>query len=328
MKGKRVFIGIAVTCALFASLWVSSDARAQEKLVAFYSPPAGGGAYTLVAGMVTVSNRQMGGNVKFVQEATTGTLEIVRRLMAASAQKKDALGSFGSTDGYNAWKGRFEYSGKAFTELRSIVYNQQVDLYFAVPANSPIKSYADIKGKRIGMGGPGSSVANTALLTLQEYGVTKADFKPYYFVYKESIEGLQDGSLDGAFFAGGYPMPSYLELSTRNNVRIIPVDEKVANKILAEHPGYYTSIVKAKAYKGLEQDTRIMGWTGTIWTHAGVSPDLIYRWIKNLFDHKEDYFAVHGDAKVLNVKDYNKGVAVPFHPGAEKYFKEVGVWKQ
>jgi uncharacterized protein len=328
MKGKRVFVGIAVTCALFASLWVSSDARAQEKLVAFYSPPAGGGAYTLVAGMVTVSNRQMGGNVKFVQEATTGTLEIVRRLMAASAQKKDAFGSFGSTDGYNGWKGRFEYAGKAFPELRAVVFNQLVDLYLAVPANSPIKTYADVKGKRIGMGGPGSSVANTGLLTLQEYGVTKNDFKPFYFVYKESIEGLQDGSLDGAFFAGGYPMPSYLELSTRNNVRIIPVDEKITNKIIKEHPGYYTSIVKAKSYKGLEQDTRVMGWTGAIWTHAGVSPDLVYRWLKNLFDHKEDYFAVHADAKVLNIKEYDKGVAVPFHPGAEKYFKEMGVWKQ
>jgi TRAP transporter TAXI family solute receptor len=328
MKGKKVLTGagILAVCLLLASLWVSPEVAAQEKLAAFYSPPAGGGAYTLVAGMVVVSNRYMTG-VKFVHEQTTGTMEIVRRLMAAEGQKKDALGSFGATDGYNGWKGRFEYSGKPFTNLRAVTYNQLVDLYLAVPANSPIKTYADVKGKRIGMGGPGSSVANTGLLTLQEYGVKKEDFKPYYFVYKESIEGIQDGSLDGAFFAGGSPMPSYLELSTRNNVRIIPVDEKVANKIITEHPGYYTSIVKAKAYKGLEQDTRIMGWTGAIWTHANVPDDLIYRWIKNLFDHKEDYFAVHADAKALNIKDYNKGVAVPFHPGAEKYFKEVGVWK-
>ena len=85
---------------LLASFWVSPDAAAQEKLVAFYSPPAGGGAYTLVAGMVVVSNRYMTG-VKFVHEQTTGTMEIVRRLMAAEGQKKDALGSFGSTDGYN-----------------------------------------------------------------------------------------------------------------------------------------------------------------------------------------------------------------------------------
>lgn len=327
MNVKKVSISILGTCLLLASVLISSDAAAQERLVAFYSPPAGGGAFTLVAGMVTVSNRFMGGGVKFVHEQTTGTLEIIRRLAAAESQKKDALGSFGSTDGYNAYKGRFEYSSKPFPGLRAVIYNQLVDLYLAVPTNSPIKTYADVKGKRIGMGGPGSSVANTALLTLEQYGVKKEDFKPYYFVYKESIEGLQDGSLDGAFFAGGYPMPSYLELSTRNNVRIIPVDEKVANKIMADQPGYYTSVVKAKSYKGLDQDTRIMGWTGAIWTHEGVGDDLVYRWLKNLFDHKEDYFAVHADAKALNLKDYNRGVAVPFHPGAQKYLKEMGVWK-
>jgi uncharacterized protein len=327
MNLRKVSVSIMGVCLFLASVLVASDATAQERLVAFYSPPAGGGAFTLVAGMVTVSNRFMGGGVKFVHEQTTGTLEIIRRLAAAESQKKDALGSFGSTDGYNAWKGRAEYSGKPFPGLRAVIYNQLVDLYLAVPTNSPIKTYADVKGKRIGMGGPGSSVANTGLLTLAQYGVKKEDFKPYYFVYKESIEGLQDGSLDGAFFAGGNPMPSYLELSTRNNVRIIPVDEKVANKIIADQPGYYTAVVKAKTYKGLDQDTRIMGWTGAIWTHELVADDLIYRWLKNLLDHKEDYFAVHADAKVLNVKDYNKGVAVPFHPGAQRYLKEQGVWK-
>jgi uncharacterized protein len=328
MKAKKSTIGITVACLLFASLWVASNVAAQEKLVAYYSPPAGGGAFTLVAGQVTVTNRFMGGGYKFVHEQTTGTLEIVRRLMVAQGQKKDAFGDFGSTDGYNAYKGRAEYAGKPFPGLRSIAYNQLVDLYLAVPANSPIKTYADVKGKRIGMGGPGSSVANTGLLTLAQYGVKKEDFKPYYFVYKESIEGLQDGSLDGALFAGGYPMPSYLELATRTNVRIIPVDEKVANKIIADQPGYYTSVVKAKSYKGLDQDTRILGWTGTIWTHSGVSDDLVYKFTKNLYDHKEEYFAVHQDAKELKLQEYNKGVAVPFHPGAEKYFKEMGVWKQ
>ncbi len=328
MKGKKYLVGSVVTCLLLASLWISSDVAAQERLVAFYSPPAGGGAYTLVAGMVTVSNRFMGGGVKFVHEQTTGTLEMLRRLMTAEAQKKDALTPSGSTDGYNAYKGRYEYSGKPFSGLRAIVYNQAVDLYLVVPANSPIKSYADLKGKRIGMGGPGSSPANMGHLVLEYYGVTKKDFKPFYYVYKETVEGIQSGSLDGGFLAGGYPNPSYLELTTRNDVRIIPVDEKIAGKIIAEHPGCLTSIVKAKSYKGLDQDTRVMGWTGAVWTHAGVSDELVYRWIKNLFDHKEDYYAVHADAKALTLQDYNKGIAVPFHPGAEKYFKEMGVWKQ
>ena len=152
MKMKKVFINMVGTCLFLASVFISSDASAQEKLVAFYSPPAGGGAYTLVAGEVMVSNRYMGGGVKFVHEQTTGTMEMVRRLMTAESQKKDAFASFGSTDGYNAYKGRQEYSGKPFTDLRAVVFNQLVDLYLAVPVNSPIKTYADVRGKRIAMG--------------------------------------------------------------------------------------------------------------------------------------------------------------------------------
>ena len=65
----------------------------------------------------------------------------------------------------------------------------------------------------------------------EQHGVQKKDFKPYYFTYKETVEGLQDGSLDGGFLAGGYPISSYSELSTRQSVRIVPVDEKILKKI-------------------------------------------------------------------------------------------------
>jgi TRAP transporter TAXI family solute receptor len=254
-------------------------------------------------------------------------MEEVRRLMAAETQKKDALATFGAADGWNAHQGKNEYEGKAFPKLRAITFNQFVDLYLAVPANSPIKSYADLKGKRIGIGGPGSSVANTALLELEYYGISKKDFKPYYFVYKETIEGISDGSLDGGFLAGGYPMASYLELSTTHNVRIVPVEDAIAKKIIADHPGYYQPVVKAKIYKGLEQDTPILGWTGAVWTHASVRNELIYAFLKNLFDHKEEYYTVHRDARALTVENATKTIFVPFHPGAEKYLKEIGAMK-
>ncbi len=320
--------GILISIAAVLALIVSADgASAAQKLVSFMSPPAGGGAYVFVAGTINVSNKYMSGDTKFVHEATTGTMEMVRRLMLAFGQKKEAFADFGTPDAWNAYKGEAEYKGKPFTDLRAIVFNQNTDLYLVVPGNSPIRSYADVKGKRIGMGGAGSSPANCGHLLLEYYGVPKKDFKPYYYVYKESIEGLGDGSLDGAFFAGGYPMASYMELSTTKNVRIVPVDEAVAKKIIAEHPGHYQTVVKAKSYKGVEQDTLIMGWTGALWTHSLTSPELVYSFIKNLFEHKEEYFQVHQETKVLSLENATKGIFVPFHPGAEKYLREVGAIK-
>ena len=92
-------------------------------------------------------------------------------------------------------------------------------------------------------------------------------------------------------------------------------------------PATTTSVVKAKLYRGHEQDTPIIGFSGALWTHAGVSNELVYRFIKNLFDHKEEYYTIHQDAKVLTVENATRTIRVPFHPGAEKYLKEIGAMK-
>lgn len=325
MKRIGFILAIFAICITTIALF-SPQSRAAE-LIPFVTPPAGGGAYIVGAGMITVSNKYIA-DPKFVHEAATGTMDIVRRMMARETTKKDVFGIFGTVDAWNAFKGNNEYKGRPFSSLRMVVAVNGTDLYFAVPANSPIKTYADAKGKRLGMGGPGSTVANTALYLLDEHGVTKKDFKPYYYTYKETVEGIQDGSLDGGFLAGGYPIASYNELSTQRATRIIPLDETLVKKIVAEHPYYYRNVVKAKSYKGLDQDMTIMGFAGATWTHAGVSDDIVYRFLKNLFDHKEDFYSIHAAAREVTLQNALTGLSVPLHPGAEKYFKELGIIKK
>jgi uncharacterized protein len=325
MKLKRsilVFVGMFAALTIF----LSAPAKGAQELVPMVTPPAGGGAYIIGAGLISVSNKYIQ-DTKLVHEAATGTMDIVRRMQARETAKKDVMGIFGAVDAWNAYKGNNEYKGKPFSTLRMVVFIMGTDLYLAVPANSPIKSYADVKGKRIGMGGPGSTVANTAHFLLEQHGVTKKDFRPYYYTYKETVEGIQDGSLDGGFLAGGYPIAAYNELATQRNTRIVPIDEGMLKKLTAEHPYYYRTVVKAKAYKGLDQDITIMGFTTALWTHAGVSSDYIHKFLKNLFDHKDEYYSIHVSARELTPESALKGLSVPLHTGAEKYFKEAGILK-
>ena len=327
MKSARVRVSGAMGGVfLLLSLLCPGMAVMAVELIPFYTPPAGGVAYVLGAGIITVNNKYIA-EAKMVHEATTGTMDIVRRMMARAEAKKDCFSIFGTVDGYRAYKGEGEYSGKAFTALRHVVFVNGTDLYLVVPANSPIKSYGDVKGKRIGMGGPGSTVANTAQFLFDQHGVKKEDFKPYYFTYRETVDGIQDGSLDGGFLAGGYPVAAYTEISSRHNVRIVPVDEKLLKKITAEHPYYYGSLIKANAYKGLDKDTQILGFTTALFSLEGVSAEFMYKVVKNLFEHKEDYYAIHTSAKDMNPETALKGMSVPLHPGAEKYYKEIGVLK-
>jgi len=317
-------VGAVVSLALVLALaWT---AMAGE-LVSLYTPPAGGTAYILGAGITAVTNRHLS-QATLVHEAATGTMDMVRRMMQKESQKKDVLAVFGSPDAFRAYNGLGEYSGRPFTGLRAIVFVNASDQYFVVPANSPIRSFGDVKGKRIGIGGPGSTVANSALLFFEYAGIKKTDFKPYYYSYREVVEGIQNGSLDGGFLGGGYPIAAYQELALQHNVRIVPVDEKILQRIVAEHPYYYGSVVKAKAYKGLEKDTTIYGFATALWTHAGVSADFVYRLLKNLFEHKADYYAIHTSARDMTAESAIKGIPLPFHPGAEKYLREIGAFKK
>lgn len=321
---KIIFLGIVLGAA-FALLPPCSHAASD--LIPLYTPPVGGTAYVLGAGVVTVTNKYVP-DAHLVHEGSTGTLDMVRRMMQRDAGNLPTFAIFGSPDAWNAFKGLGQYAGKPFPNLRAIVFVNASDQYLVVSAKSAIKSYADVKGKRIGIGGPGSTVANSAFLFLENSGVKKEDFKPYYFTYKETVEGIQDGSLDGGFVGGGYPIAIYTELAMKHDVRIVPVDEKVLKKVISEHPYYYGTVVKAKSYKGLDQDVPIYGFTTAVWALSGMSTDFVYKVTKNLFEHKEDYYAIHKSAKDMTLEDAMKGIPLPFHPGAEKFYREAGVLKK
>ena len=323
-KSETVVFGFLFL--LLAGLLFALPLRAAQELVPIYTPPAGGTAYVLGAGIATVTNKFLP-DAYIVHEGSTGTMEMVRKMMQRQEAKKPCFAVFGAPDAWNAYKGNNEYKGRPFTGVRAVAFVNDSDQYFVVPAKSPIKSFADVKGKRLGIGGPGSTVSTSFLLVLEYYGITKKDFKPYYYTYKEALEGIQDGSLDGGLVGGGYPVSAYVELSTIHNVRIVPVDEEILRKVSKDHPYFYRNVVKAKSYRGIEQDTTIYGFTSAIFTHSGVSDDFVYKFTRNLFEHRNDYYAIHRSAKDLTPETATKGIPVPFHPGAEKYLREISAFK-
>ncbi len=323
---KFMVLGVVLFCLTF--LWVAPPAHGAAELIPIYTPPAGGVVYVIGAGFATVSNKYLP-QADYVHEATTGTMEMNRRLRQKEEQKRPAFALFATPDAPRAFKGEGEYGGKAFTGLRTVAYVNSSDIYFVVPANSPIKSYADVKGKRIGVGSAGSTISNSAFFFFEQYGMKRTDFKVGLYNYKEVVEGIQNGSLDGGFLGGSYPMPSYTELSLQHDVRIVPVDEKILQKVTAAHPYYYRTVIKAKSYKGLENDTTIYGFTTHTWTHAGVSTELVYTFLKNLYEHREDIYSMHkATQKEFVLERLATPSSIPYHPGAEKYLKEIGAMKK
>lgn len=323
MKRNRLFIAVFVLAltAVFTLPAISAE------LTPLYTPPAGGTAYVLGTGITAVTNKYLK-DASFVHEATSGTKDMLIRMQKRAAQNKPVFALFGAPDGYLVQKGQGDYVGKQFEALRAVCFVDCSDQYLVVPGDSPIRSYADVKGKKIAVGGPGSTIANNAFLFFEKHGVKKDDFKFFFYSYKEIVEGLQNGSIDGGFLGGNYPIPAYTELSLQHSVKIVPLEAKMLDGIIAEHPYYLKRVIPAGAYKGLDKDTPIFAFSTYIWAHTGMSDDMVYNFLKNLYEHRSEYHAVHKSAeKNFVLENLTMGLAVPLHPGAEKYLKEIGAYK-
>lgn len=321
MKGAKWIIYIMSVYMLTG--FVSTELMAAEtKLIPLYTAAAGGPSYMLGAGIASLTKKYVPG-IEMVAEATPGSLPMVKNLREREGMKKEGFAIIASDGAFNAYHGKKDFEGKAYPSIRGITFLFGGPQFLAVPASSSIRSYADVRGKRIAIGGPGSTLAESTLALLELYGIKRSDFKPYFFGYVEAANGIRDGSLDGGILAD----VQYMELSLTQNVRVVPADEEVLKKLVTLYPYYPYTVFKPGSYKGVVQDSPAITFVVAFYTHAGVSTDVVYQITRSLFEHREEFYQVHKFAKMMTPETALKGIPIPLHPGAEKYFRESGVIK-
>lgn len=190
---------------------------------------------------------------------------------------------------------------------------------------SGISSIADLKGKRVSVGDAGSGVEFNAKQILEAYGVTFDDIDKQNLSFGDSANAMKDGKIDAFFCTAGAPTTAVMELSTTNDIVVLNVDGAEAEKLIADYPFYTTYTIPAGTYKGMDEDTTTVAVKATLIVSNDLPEDAVYNLTKALFDNKADIEAGHTKGSELDPEYAVEGVSVPFHPGAEKYFKEIGV---
>ena len=192
-----------------------------------------------------------------------------------------------------------------------------------VAADDKIRTIADLKGKRVSVGSPGSGAEVVALRILKSAGINPAkDIKKTGLGIGESASALGDGSIDAFFWTGGLPTPGITELATTHKVHIIPTADFVAPLRKTYGDVYSVSSIPAGAYKGVTAAVPVMGIENLLVVHADMPDDEAYKLTKVLFEHKADLAKVHPEAKNLDLKAAQVTGAVPLHPGAQRYYAE------
>lgn len=224
-----------------------------------------------------------------------------------------------------AWAGTrsFESNGK-IDSFRVVggLYAEAVQL---VTMDPEIKSIADLKGKAVSIGAPGSGVYFNAMDVLTAAGLTEADIKPQYQSFADSTDALKDGKIDAAFIVAGAPTAAITELCTTNNAYLVPIDGEIAEKLMADCPFYTTYSIPAGTYAGQTEDVTTVTVKATLIVSASASEDDVYNLTKAIFDNTDAIAAENGKGKELTIENATSGMSAPFHAGAAKYFAEKGV---
>ena len=224
-----------------------------------------------------------------------------------------------------AWDGTrsFEQNGaiKSFRVVGGL-YAEAVQLVTMDPA---IKSVADLKGKAVSIGAPGSGVYFNAMDVLTAAGLTEADIRPQYMSFADSADGLKDGKIDAAFIVAGAPTNAIAELCTTNEAYLVPIDGEIAETLMAASPFYTLYTIPAETYKGQTEDVVTVTVKATLIVTDKASEEDVYNLTKAIFDNTAAIAAENGKGAELSVENATSGMTAPFHTGAAKYFAEQGV---
>jgi hypothetical protein len=312
--GRILFVAIALGLSFSGQVFSAS-----KEIVPFYTPGSGGTAYFLGGAIAKIVNKYVP-EVQVMVEATGGAPAIVKLIDEKYTRGQTALGLGVSKYFAVGYLGKPPFT-KPYPELRIITFLYGAGMNLLVNKSSPIKTYQDLKEKRVALGAAGSGVYEIALELMENHGLTKDMYKPLWLGYKEVVEGLQDGSIDAGFVAGAYPIPAIQELNIRREIRILPVDDKVMKKMTAEQH-YYSEILKSGAYRGIDKETPILVVGSLLITHSKATDERIYKITKAMFDHRDELMEIHPIAKEMSLQTRARTAVFPFHPGAEGYFKE------
>lgn len=225
---------------------------------------------------------------------------------------------------YHAYKGDKPDSVKPFPELRSVFSIHPEPFQLIVGKDSGIKSFKDLKGKRVNIGNPGSGQRGTMEVLMGAYGMTTNDFQiATELTSTEQSNALCDGKIDAFGYSVGVPNAGVAVATDGCEARIVPLDGEIEKKLVAEFPYYAFATIPKGTYKTSDEDVTTFGVMATLVTSAEVDDQTVYEVTRAVIDNIEDFRELHPAFSDLDPKKMVKdGLTAPLQPGAEKFYKE------
>lgn len=298
-------------------LWAQTKTR-----LSIATGGTGGVYYPLGGGMAALISKFVPG-VEATAEVTTASVDNMKLLHAG----KIALALTLPDTAWDAHEGKLKgLAEKVGVRTLAALYSNY--MHIVALEGSGIRSVADLKGKRVSTGAPGSGTEVKGLRVLEAYGLTPKDLKSQDRLgVGESAGALKDRKLDAFIWDGGLPTAAILDLAATPGIKIhlLPHGDAIPKMVAKYGPLYFSGVIPKGTYIGMEGDAPVAVATNLLVAHERMEEPLAYQITKVLLEHTEDLVAVHKAAKEITLKSAVVGSPVPFHPGALRYYKEKGI---
>jgi len=217
----------------------------------------------------------------------------------------------------------------AITNLRAIAALYPEAIHLVTRADTKIRTLAELKGKRIALGEPNSGTLAEARLVLAAAGLSECHLKPQYLRLSESAAQLGHQTLDGFFVTGGYPVPAISDVASMIPVRLVPVIGSARAKLERQF-GFAAETIPGTTYPGIDGEVQTIGTTALFVVSATAPEELVYDITKALWQDATRRILDNGHpaGKLIRFENALKGVTIPLHPGAQRYYQEAGLRTQ
>jgi TRAP transporter TAXI family solute receptor len=315
---KRSGIVRLVALLGLMAMVIAPGVAAQERL-AIATGGTGGVYYPYGGGLAELLTDQLPG-YEFTAEATSASVD--NMLLIDSGD--DALAFVLADTAYAAAQGEDPFEEPIDAMALVTLYNNFT--HVVVNPDAGIESLEDLAGKTVSTGSPGSGTEVIALRMLEVAGITTDDFSQEQLGASESAGAYKDGKIDAFFWSGGLPTSSVTDLGATPNLSYKLLDTSAYVDAMREQFGnfYTVDTIPAGTYPGQDEDIQTVVVPNLLVVRADMDDQLAYDIVKTMFENKDKLVQVHSAAENLNLDTAMSAEALPYHPGAMRYFEEQG----
>ena len=306
---------------LLAGLAFACTAMAQNISIA--TGGTGGVYYPMGGGIAAVLSKHVPG-MQATAEVTGGSVDNLKLIGSG----KPYIGMAMSDASLDALRGEDKFKGNK-VPLKTLMVLYPNRMHVVSVEGKGISKMADLKGKRVSTGSPGSATEVMAFRVIEAAGLDKdGDMKRERLGVAESVNALKDGKIDAFFWVGGLPTAAVTDLANTPNTKIKMIDHAEVVPAMNKKYGnlYVQDTIPKDTYKGMDADNRQATVQNILVTHESMDEKTAYNIVKTIFDKRDDIIAVHKEATNFKLESQKASATpIPFHPGAIRYFAEKGV---